>query len=205
MYVITADQVDSRTTDDIVGATLAGLNKRDDLLLPAERTAGDELQLLTAHAGTALDIILALSRAGRWSIGCGVGEVRRPLPATVREASGDAFVAARDAVDRAKRKSTRFALGGAGHAGRVGHAEALIDLLLVVRARRTDEGWELADLIAGGLTQAAAAARLGISPQAASQRARAAELRVEQAAVPALIAMLEGVGRLDDSTRGGSS
>jgi hypothetical protein len=67
---------------------------------------------------------------------------------------------------------------------------ALIDLLLLLRTRRTPEGWELFDLVATGLTQTDAAANLGITPQAASKRARAAGIRTELAAMPALAEVL---------------
>lgn len=187
MYAITADQVDSRTSDDLVAEAIARLNARDDLVLAAERTAGDELQLLVADPGTALAIVLELTRASTWSVGCGVGEVVLPDTRSVRAASGAAFVGARDAVGRAKRKPTRFALGGPEGSDA---AEALIDLLLTVRSKRTEEGWELADLLAQGLSQAAAASRLGITPQAASDRAIAGAWRVEAAAIPALTGVL---------------
>ncbi|MGH1547947.1 hypothetical protein ACRAWB_01710 [Leifsonia poae] len=42
-----------------------------------------------------------------------------------------------------------------------------------------------------GLSQKEAGARLGITPQSASDRARAAGLRVELAALPALTRLLE--------------
>jgi len=145
----------------------------------------------------ALEIVLHLTRSGVWSVGCGTGGVGLPLPRNVRAATGPAFVAARDAVGRAKRKSTRFALGAPpGSDTDAADAEALIDLLLVLRSRRSEEGWELADLLHEGLTQAAAAERLGITPQAVSKRARAAELRAEQAAIAPLIRMMESLDRL---------
>ncbi|WP_168627612.1 DNA-binding protein [Cryobacterium sp. BB307] len=195
MFVITADQVDSRSTRDLVGEVVADLNKRlkKQLTLAADRTAGDELQLLVDRAETALDVVLQLTRSGRWSVGCGVGAVAEPLPRSIRETTGDAFVAARAAVDRAKRRQTRFALEGTH--GSAPDTEALIDLLLVLRSRRSDEGWEIVDLVSAGMTQAAAAKRLGITPQAASKRALAAELRAEQAAIPALTRLLDNLGR----------
>ncbi|WP_193510204.1 DNA-binding protein [Cryobacterium sp. BB736] len=194
MFVITADQVDSRSTRDLVGEVVADLNKRlkKQLTLAADRTAGDELQLLVDRAETALDVVLQLTRSGRWSVGCGVGAVAEPLPRSIRETTGDAFVAARAAVDRAKRRQTRFALEGTH--GSAPDAEALIDLLLVLRSRRSDEGWEIVDLVSAGMTQAAAAKQLGITPQAASKRALAAELRAEQAAIPALTRLLDNLG-----------
>lgn len=192
MYVITVDQVASRRTPDAVTAALpdvtAALGGR--LLLPAERTAGDEFQLLLGDADAALDAVLTLTRADRWSVGCGVGSVREPLPASIREATGDAFFGARTAVDRAKKRPTRFALEAPTAPDAAARLEALIDLLLVTRARRSPEGWELFDLLEAGLTQAAAAAQLGISPQAASLRAQAADLKTEGAVTAALVTLL---------------
>ena len=93
MFVITADQVDSRTTPDIVGATQQRLDAahRPQLHAPVGRAGGDEIQLLLADAAAALDIVLELTREGRWSVGVGVGPVRTPLPAAVVEATGPAF------------------------------------------------------------------------------------------------------------------
>lgn len=187
MYAITADQVDSRAHDDLVAPAVARLNARDDLALAAERTAGDELQLLVIEPAVALEIVLDLTRTGQWSVGCGIGTATVPDNGSVRAASGPALVAARDAVGRAKRKPTRFAISGPDDAPT---AEALIDLLLTVRSKRTAEGWEIADLLAGGLSQSAAASQLGITPQAASDRAIAAAWRIEAAALPALTGVL---------------
>ncbi len=179
-------------------------------MLPVDRNAGDELQVLTDDAGTALAIVLDLTRDGAWSVGLGVGSVRLPLPAETREASGDAFVAAREAVGRAKKAATRFAVeatsarndGARNDGGWPGaaDAEALVNLALVIRERRTPPGWELYDLVAAGLTQADAAARLGITAPSASSRARAAAVRPELAALPALTRLLENVDRANTRT-----
>lgn len=199
MIVITADQVDSRSTPDAAGGTLEQLNSDPSLrlLLAADRTAGDEIQMLAASGSDALAIILRLTRSRRWSVGCGIGSVREPLPASVRESSGDAFVAARAAVDRSKKRPTRFALESAPDTAPGRDTEAILDLLLVIRDRRSDEGWELYDLLQVGLTQADAAARLGITPQAASKRARAAELRAEEAVRAPLARLIDAAGRID--------
>jgi hypothetical protein len=193
LFVITADQVDSTRRTDIVGATVARLNDRfsTDLALPVDRNAGDEIQALFLDPAPTLALILELTRAGEWSVGCGIGAVRSPLPANTREASGPAFVSARDAVERAKKAPHRFALSVVDEAPLTSTDVApLLELLLQLRSRRTDEGWELFDLVATGLSQAEAAARLEISPQAASQRARTAGIRTELAALPALIRLL---------------
>ena len=200
MFVITADQVDSRTRPDIVAATLTRIGERfgDSLALPADRNAGDELQALTPDAGTALHLVLELTRSAEWSVGLGCGSVRMPLPAATREATGDAFVAARTAVTRAKRMPTRFAVEAIADPQPADDAEALLALLLTLREGRTAAGWELYDLVQTGLTQAEAGARLGITPQSASDRARAAGLRVEFAAIEPLTRLLAS---LDDAQK----
>lgn len=187
MFIITADQIDSTHLDDIAGETVITLNERyhGDLALPADRTAGDEIQVLTANPKTALAIALDLTRTGQWSVGCGVGAVRTPLPQNTREATGPGFVAARAAVGRAKGAQWKFAVVTDAPLASADPG-ALIDLLLVLRSRRTREGWELFDLVAAGKTQADAAVELGITPQAASKRARAAGIRAELAALPGL-------------------
>jgi hypothetical protein len=193
LFVITADQVDSTRRSDIVGATVSQLNARYStrLALPVDRNAGDEIQALFAEPEPALALLLELTRAGDWSVGCGIGSVRTPLPPNTREASGPAFVAARDAVERAKKSLHRFALSIAdGQSLSSNDVAPLLELLLLLRSRRTDEGWELFDLVASGLSQAEAAARLTISPQAASQRARTAGIRAELAAVAPLARLL---------------
>lgn len=192
MFVITVDQVDSRSTPDAVASVLESLalTLGERLILPPERTAGDEFQLLLDDAGATLAAVLDLTRARRWSVGCGVGNVREPLPPSIRESTGEAFVSARDAVDRAKRRPSRFALASTAAPDAARRLEALIDLLLATRSRRSPEGWELHDLLEAGLTQAAAAARLGITPQAASLRAQAADLKTEAAVTGALATLL---------------
>ena len=70
-------------------------------------------------------------------------------------------------------------------------AEALVRLLVELRDRRTDEGWEAYDLLARGLTQREAAGELGISEGAVSRRVSAAGIRAEEAALPALAKVLE--------------
>ncbi|TFB95460.1 MULTISPECIES: sigma factor-like helix-turn-helix DNA-binding protein [Cryobacterium] len=214
MFVITADQIDSRNDRDRAGEMIAGLVAEfgDVFTLPPDQTAGDEIQMLLADARTSLDLVLALHRSGHWSIGLGVGTVRTPLPDSARQASGEAFVGARDAVTRAKKADTRFGLtaepvGPAGPAGARQHrpvldgeqVEALIATFLLLRQRRTSEGWAAVDLRETGLTQVEIAARLGISTAAVSQRLRSALWKVDRSARPALVRLLED---LDNATTG---
>lgn len=191
MFIVTADQRDSQGGVDLVPAGIATVERAaaDGLALPPERTAGDEIQAAITSAASALAVILALTRAETWSVGLGVGGVETPLPREVRAARGAAFVRARDAVDRAKKAPSRIAISGEG----AGDAEALVRLLVELRDRRTDEGWEVHDLLVGGITQREAAERIGISEGAVSRRVSTAALRTEEAAVPALTRILEAL------------
>lgn len=197
MFVITADQVDSRHRADLAPATVADLDARwqDRLVLPVDRTAGDEIQLMPIDGTAMIEIVLHLSRDEAWSVGGGIGSVTEPLPANTREATGPAFVDARDAVDAAKKRETRFALRGAG-----AELESLVDLVLMLRARRSIAGWQLYDLMVEGMTQTDAATRLGITPQAASKRARAANIRAEFAATATLGDLLDSANRTAPTT-----
>ncbi len=196
MFVITADQRDSRTNADLVpeGVALAERAAGDRLALPVERNAGDELQAMTANAAAALEISLALLRDGRWSVGLAAGAAENPLPGDIRAARGPVFVLARGAVDRAKQATGRIAVGAPDDVA-AADAEAYLRLLVDLRDRRSEQGWEVADLLAQGRTQKSIAAELGITPTAVSLRAKAAGIRLEEAAVPALVRTLEGLDR----------
>ncbi len=201
MIVITADQRSSRTTPDAAAQAIADLARdwAGELLLAPERSAGDEIQVVVAEPGAALGILLALTRTERWSVGLGVGDIDRPLGANARESTGAAFVAARRAVERAKKRPTHFALASEPGVALAVDVEALIDLLLLLRERRTEPGWELHDLLAAGGSQVEAARTLAVTPQSVSARAHAAGLRAEQAATVALRNML---GMLDRQVAG---
>lgn len=220
MFVITADQKDSRSDIDRAGDVRRELDRRyrDALALPVDRTSGDEIQALVTDASAALAIVLDLTRREHWSVGLGIGTVRTPLPSATREATGPAFIAARDAVEAAKRSPTRFALAvgsdpgpstgtedaAAGTADATNtrdlpdttgtEVEALVTLLLLARDRRTPQGWEVTDLIPTAGTQRDVATALGVTPQAVSTRLRTSGWRTEQAALPGLAKLL---ARLD--------
>jgi hypothetical protein len=192
MFVITADQVASRRDTDRAGALVEELAGRhaDDLVLPADQTAGDEIQLVTQSAPTALAIVLDATRNGRWSVGVGVGGIRMPLPDAARKATGSAFIAAREAVSAAKRADGRFALRAAGATQPAADVEALVRLLVLLRERRTEHGWEVVELMHDGHRQKEAAAMLDVSPAAVSARLKAAMWRAEEDARPALERLL---------------
>jgi hypothetical protein len=208
LFVISADQRSSRTTGDLVGPWRDALNEeyRHRLALPADRNAGDEIQVLTNDAQTVLEIALRLARDGNWSVGIGVGAVRHPLPAETREASGPAFNSAREAVTDAKKRPTRFAVRAESAAEEptvwpnAKDAQNVIDLLLEIRKKRSQQGWELHDTLETTRTQAEAARALGITPAAASDRASAAALKIERQALPTIVRLLENLDRVAGST-----
>lgn len=179
MFVLTVDQRHSRRDSDRVDALLRWLAARDETFLrPFERTAGDEVQGILERPEDVVSLALALVRQDVWSIGIGAGPTNRPLPPSTRAGSGPAFALARDAVNRAKsRPGGVVVIGPSAAAAR--HAQAVLDLLAAVVARRTPQGWEAVDLAASGLNQVEIAARLGVSKQAVSQRLRAAEWHLE--------------------------
>lgn len=195
MFVITADQVGSRRDTDRTGALIDELAAEysDDLLLPADQTAGDEIQLVTRSAEAALGIVLDTTRTGRWSVGVGVGDIRMPLPDAARKATGTAFIAAREAVEAGKRADGRFALraGAPVSAASASDVEALVRLLVLLRERRSDNGWEVVELMRAGRQQKEAAAMLAVSPAAVSARLKTAMWRPEEDARPALVRLLQ--------------
>lgn len=192
MYAITVDQVDSRNGDDRVEETIRDLaDVLDDVVLAPERTAGDEFQLLTSSPATTLDVLMRLTRTGGWSIGIGIGSVDEPLPASTRAASGSAFIRARDAVERAKRSPEHLAVEvDPDRRLRGPDVEPILRQTVRLRARRSAEGWQLADLLAAGASRPDAAEALGITPQAVAKRFAAADLRDEDVLHAALVRLL---------------
>jgi hypothetical protein len=191
MWVVTADQRGSRVVGERVAELLAGLPDVAGLVRPAERTVGDEVQAVLDDAHGVVDLTLHLLRDGGWSVGIGAGAVNEPLPSSSREASGEAFILAREAVEAAKsrHRSVPVAVRGAD-AGAAADAEAVLSLVGAVTDRRSTAGWEVIGLATAGEGQAAIARRLGISVQAVSQRLRTALWTEEMAARPAAARLL---------------
>ncbi len=171
--VLTVDQRGSRSGPDLVPELMRATDGIR-VLLPFERTAGDEAQGVLDDPAALPAVVERLLRADTWNIGIGLGEVDEPLPASARAGRGTAYVRARKAVTAAKRAPWRLAVVGEPDDPDARALETTLWLWAAVLARRTDRGWEVADLVAQGMSYDEAGRRLGISQSAVSQRAQAA-------------------------------
>ena len=178
-FVLTVDQIQSRAQQDLVEVTVAGLREVDSLL-PFTRTVGDEFQGLVANPASVVDVTLGLMRTVGWHVGIGIGAVQQPLPSDARQARGPAFLAARSAVEAAKKQSTHVSVRSVPDRLEAHDAEITFRLLIALQLRRSAHGWEAAGLMDQGLTQAAAASTLGITRQALSQRLQAAHWSLDR-------------------------
>jgi DNA-binding CsgD family transcriptional regulator len=190
--VLTVDQRSSRTSRDLVPDTLDRLGA--GALLPFERTAGDEIQGVFTDPAAAVAAVETLLRSDAWAIGIGIGDIEDPLPTHARAGRGPAYVHARQAVNRAKQAAARVAVVG-DPPYRATQLETALWLWSGLLSRRTDRGWEVADLAAEGRTHDEIARRLGITQPAVTQRAQAAGIvdagRARQLAAELLAEALE--------------
>ncbi len=177
-FVLTVDQRGSRRSADRVPAALSALSGVPTVLR-FERTAGDEFQGVLDDPAVVVDVVRRLVRAGTWSIGIGAGPVQTPLPGSTRAGAGPAFIAARSAVDAAKRRPVRVAVRGAVTEA-ASDAQAVLTALAALVERRSDQAWEAIALVEDGRTQAQAAAELGVTRQAVGQRLSAGLWEVER-------------------------
>jgi hypothetical protein len=177
-FVLTVDQRASRRSTDRVPGVLAALSGVP-AVLRFERTAGDEFQGLLDDPALVVEVVRRLVRDGGWSIGVGAGPVHTPLPSSTRAGSGPAFVAARSAVEAAKRRPVRVAVRGPA-AEPAADAQAVLTALAALVERRSDQAWEAIELVESGRTQAEAAAELGVTRQAVGQRLAAGLWEVER-------------------------
>ncbi|MBC3185545.1 MarR family transcriptional regulator [Corynebacterium sp. zg-331] len=121
------------------------------------------------------NVVMALLSDGDWAIGVGLGE------AAAREATGS--------LSRAARSGT-VSVGAASGVRGAEEVAAVFALLGQVLSKRTVEGRQATALVRGGLSQNEAAAELGISKQAMSQRLQAAGWQAENAGWGLAVALL---------------
>lgn len=206
MFVVTADQIGSRRHGDRVDNALEELSAlpADGLARPFERTVGDEIQGVITEPPVLAHALEVINRLRAWSIGIGVGKVEQ-LGVSASSSTGPAFIAAREAVEAARRKSSpmpvvvRHATSTPDLARTSAHAQGLAQLLGSVQRRRTVAGWEVIDHLTGKFgppakTQVEVARRLGISAAAVSERLRTALWFETEAASPLLIELFTQLG-----------
>ena len=176
--MLTVDQRGSRRNPDRVPSALTTLTGVATVL-PFERTAGDEFQGVLDDPAAVVEVVRRMVREGGWSVGVGAGPVHTPLPRSTRAGSGPAFIAARAAVEAAKRRPVRVAVrGAAGEAA--ADAQAVLTALAALVERRSDQAWEAIERVEAGGTQSQAATQLGITRQAVGQRLAAGLWEVER-------------------------
>ncbi|MCG7309031.1 helix-turn-helix domain-containing protein [Brachybacterium sp. ACRRE] len=198
MFVLTVDQHDSRRTTDRVPELIEALHDVPLRLRP-ERTAGDEVQMLADSADAVLACVLRMLELGGWSVGVGIGPVELPLPASVREGRGDAFIAARRAVESARRTSSIPVSVRTADPRQREQTEELQALLRLVGREVTSRKpgqWRVvhAMLEDPSATQAQIAERLEVTQQTVSRAFTTSGWREEQAVHPLvrrLLAMLD--------------
>lgn len=179
MYVLTVDQQSSRTQPDRVPELLRAVEDVSTVL-PFVRTVGDEAQGVLDSAPHVVRACIAIARAGQWSIGIGLGEVEHPLPDSSDQARGQAFIAARTAVEAAKNSWSPLCVETAAisedHVKDAQDAQTVLRLMFDLTARATDAQWQVIDALRNtpGASQTQIAEDLNISQQAVSKSLRAA-------------------------------
>ncbi|MCT2058237.1 SatD family protein [Dietzia cinnamea] len=202
MYVVTIDQRRSRTSADRVPALLNALNEIP-VAAAFERTAGDEVQGLLDDPAAVRSALLIALREGDWHCGVGAGDVDdESYSSGTRAGRGDAYIAARSAVDAAKGLPGSVAIrvpdspevldGPATAMAWAADCEAVWALVAPLVLGRTEAQWRVVDAVDRSPTQAAAADELGITPASVTGALRASRIRDERAAYPALDRLLAG-------------
>lgn len=130
----------------------------------------EDIRSKVDDAEAALNLIMALLSDGNWAIGLGISDgSTRDASATATKAVGTRAGQVRVIVDR-QQATTEAA-----------DIAATFALMAHVLHKRTYEGREATSLVRRGMNQNEAAATLGISKQAMSQRLQAAGWPAEQA------------------------
>ena len=213
MYVVTIDQRRSRTSADRVPALLDALA---DIPTAAafERTAGDEIQGLLEDPAAVRSALLVALREGDWHCGVGAGDVDdESYSSGTRAGRGDAYLAARVAVDAAKGLPGSVSIRATDDPGSrddgtsatawAADCEAVWALVAPLVLGRTEAQWRVVDAVDRSPTQVAAAEELGITPASVTGALRLSRIREERAAYPVLDRLLAGthdaaVGRKAD-------
>ena len=177
---ILLDQRRSRRGPDLVEPWLKRVNSSaTTLLLPFERTVGDEMEGLVDDPRTLTSVVLQALQSPSWWIGIGIGPVDWPLPHSVRQSRGLAFELARQAIEEAKARPERLRVLASNRDP--GDLEAGLQLMGALYSRRRQRDSPVLRLRSSGLNTVQIAERLGITKQAVSQQLLTARWPAEQA------------------------
>ncbi|QPK80206.1 MarR family transcriptional regulator [Corynebacterium lizhenjunii] len=156
-----------------------------------ESVGVEDIRSIVDGATELCDVVMALLADGDWAIGIGV------CPPSSADAASEADLArVRDCATAALRASARPAqvyakVASPERRNDAADIAAAFALLGFVLHKRTPEGREATALVRSGLNQNEAAAELGISKQAMSQRLQAAGWNAEMAGWRLAISLLE--------------
>lgn len=134
----------------------------------------EDIRSKVADAEAALNLIMALLSDGNWAIGLGIAD------GTGSSAPSDASATATAAVGT-RAGQVRVIVDRQNATTEAADIAATFALMSHVLHKRTYEGREATSLVRRGMNQNEAAATLGISKQAMSQRLQAAGWPAEQA------------------------
>lgn len=134
----------------------------------------EDIRSKVDDAEAALNLIMALLSDGNWAIGLGIAD------GTGRSAPSDASATATAAVGT-RAGQVRVIVDRQNATTEAADIAATFALMSHVLHKRTYEGREATSLVRRGMNQNEAAATLGISKQAMSQRLQAAGWPAEQA------------------------
>lgn len=105
--VMIVDQRQSRASEDRIPGLVSALNETtSDLLMPFQRTIGDECEGVLASCRAVPRLVSEIARQGNWWLGIGVGSISGVAPDS-RDVSGEAFGIAREMVESAKKRTRR--------------------------------------------------------------------------------------------------
>lgn len=155
----------------------------------------EDICAVVDSASSVCDVAMALLADGDWAIGIGI----TPQPAG-EPRPGGAEDHARAVATAALKASARpghvyVKVGSRGNSQQAEDIAAVFALLGFVLAKRSNEGRRATSLVRGGLNQNEAAAELGISKQAMSQRLQAAGWAAETSGWALAVHLIEGAER----------
>lgn len=206
--VLVLDQRSSRRSGDLVERGSDRLNHElgPTLARPFVRTAGDEMQAIAASQHAVYATTAFALREREWWMGVGLGAIDEPIGETASASRGSAFWAARVAIQNAKsgHKSPRgVAVVGDGEqcTRYAEELDAALNALAFILDSRTLRQWQVVDWARRGLSGAAIAEQLNVSPQRVSQLRRAAGIEEERR----LAALIDHIARPAAGDLGGCS